>query len=190
MDTLPEIKTQNAYYYPNTIEGRLESYMLKNNIHLLGNPKWRESLTIQKGEFNGDVRYSGLDMNSEQRCYRTIDVKKLTLNHLERIHSYEQKYCKFFITGPGLWRLILGVDSDEIPDQRHLKSNQVEAIIKFNNDHRPICSKFNGFIVPPYFIYDCSFDGMNYHHAWDKTVWYAQFAMPMAEDGRVSRQFI
>ena len=77
-------------------------------------------------------------------------------------------------------RQILKVLEKDFPDQTSLDDGEMERYTVMSEAAKPkmkVLSEFEGFEsapplhVPPYFIHDSTFDGMNYHHQIDLNVW-------------------
>lgn len=121
-------------------------------------------------------RAPGLDLTIESRAYRTLDIRKFSRDEIERIHNHE-KSLGLFITFLEMKRVTSRL---KVPNQFHLKPDQLDDVRKFNNSHRPLAARmFHGMRIPPYFVYDLEFDGMEYHHAWDLSVKAPMWAEPV-----------
>ncbi len=181
---LPKLKEQNDRRYVKGDAGfDLETRMLEKQIFSVG------SLDSWKSRVNerGEERLGSLDMSRDARAYRTLDIRKLNLEELKKIHAHELKRMVRFIIGPTEIRIIL--KNKSIEDQVFLQPNQMESVQTFNDNYRPLMDRqFLGLTIPPYFYYDYDFDGMAYHHAWDLSVWNQAYTLPLAtgKKGRTS----
>ena len=145
-------------YEPDTYAGRLERVMKQNNVHFLGT-------------FVDNGRLRSIDLTPEVRAWRTLWTKDLSMDQLEKVHAWELK--KFTDRLAFSWEAqdFLGMERKEYL----IKKNHLPILIEFNNGHRPVMDRvFKGLSIPPYFIDDLEFDGMEYQQSWDKCVWYAE----------------
>lgn len=172
------------YYTGDGSAAKLEKAMLAKKILSIGDiDSWKTRVNER-----GDERYAGLDIASESRAWRTLNIKKLSEQELKQTIDYERRFLTRFLIWAEIKRV---VKNPELEDQETLQSHQLESLIAFNNAHRPISDRhFMGLPIPPYFTYDYDFDGMIYHHAWDKSVWRTNFVLPksIGAKGRVSNQ--
>ena len=179
----PAEKPASGFRYAgNSAAAKLERTMFEKNVtHIGSSNAWEKRVNK-----NGEERYGGLDLTPEARAYRTVDIKKLSAAELARLHEFEIKHCARFVIGPSEMRSVL--KNQSIPDQFPLTAEQMEYVKRLNDDHRPIADRhFMGLPVPPYFAHDYDFDGMVYHHAWDRTVWRIPLEMPKGRGrGKVS----
>ena len=187
---IPDLKASLVKRYPkDTLAGKLETAMHEAGINYIGDPKCREKFTIEKGQHEGDVRWSGFDMDDSQRAYRTADIIQLSLTGLKTLHLYKDKRMVRFAIGPSE---INPITKEKIRNQTHLDEKQIAEIKKFNGEHKPTLTReFLGYKIPPYFWYDMEFDGMLYHHEWDMNVWNEQenFVMPLKSAGSESGKY-
>ena len=177
-----------ARFYPSdTPAGRVETYLLERKIADIGKPapirywskKWESEEIIPPG----------IDMDKDSRAMRTLFVKKLgsdeqlaTWHKMELDHGY---WLEFFQIKKYLEKI--GGFKAEIKTKNW--DAAVEQVTKFNDERRPSTWEFSGMRVPPYFIYDLSFNGMPYHHAWDKNVRIATLNLRLGSAGQLSEQF-
>ena len=179
---VPSPNEKRFFYKADSSSGRLERHLSKNGIPWIGALDYREKRFMRP---DGGIRWGGLDIEPGERAYRTWCIKHLTRPGLEKIHQYENQR---------MVRFALHEEMEKIAKEKIEKiaftQAQREHFIEFNNEHRPIFDKkFQGFSVPPYFLYDNEFDGMEYHHAWDMCVWVAEFNMPLAKSSKAIDTF-
>ena len=118
------------------------------------------------GDINRDSDgTASLDLSKMGRIERTLCVMNLTLAQIEFLHAYEYKKKDFVYAYPQMMK-ITRAHFDSMP----LNEKRVDAVAEFNDEHRPEQPKFQGVTIPPYFPGDYDFDGLQYHHAWDKSV--------------------
>lgn len=149
-------------YSADTESGRLERLLEKDGVDFIGD--WNKFYEINKLP-NGGCRTSGLDMKDEDRAFRTIIISKLSMEQIAKIHGYEHSKMTRFLIAAEI-EAILG-DTIDRPQWSRLLAVK---LIDFNNRHRPKTTKtYKGHNIPAYFAH-ASFDGMLFHHAWDKNV--------------------
>lgn len=175
-DLIPSTTTTGfkpgRYYSGNTLADRLESYLMEKKISWIGQEdKWRLQLEIKEGQNKGSVRSASLEMNPVSRAYRTKDIIQLSEEGLMLLHQWEQGRMMRFVIGPTEIRGTLRLSSNDLPDQTPLSPTELETYQSLNEKSRPELMKYDGFLIPPYFVYDNNFDGMNYHHAIDRNAW-------------------
>ena len=149
-------------YSADTDSGRLERLLEKDGVDFIGDwNKFYENNRLP----NGDCRTSGLDMKDEDRAFRTIIISKLNMEQIAKIHGYERfKMTRFLVAAE--MEAILDIHLDRPQWSRLLFSKLTE----FNVRYKPKTTKmYKGFHIPAYFAH-ASFDGMLFHHAWDKNV--------------------
>lgn len=164
----------------NELKERLQSYLTKNNIPHIGNAD--KKVEPNKREI---YRPKSIDLSRFSRCYRSFYIKQLTLEGLKKVHEYEEDFME---------RFLLASEMSKISRQEiklfEIKESELDAIIKFQDKHRPKCSDFRGIPIPPYFENDYDFDGMTYHHSWDLNIWHAEgFPIPSEKKRRLSDEF-
>lgn len=166
--------TERRFYSGDSIAARLESYIIANDIKEIGdnsNDQLRAIYEIKEGHWKGEVRPNGLSMSTDERVYRTKDVCFLDEENLLKMHSYEQRRMIRFLASTDEIRGVLKIGRDKLPSQVKMSPDEFEQWQALTQRSKPQMQKFNGFLIPPYFIYDNNFDGMNYHHAIDSNAW-------------------
>lgn len=175
------VKQSGRHYKPETMAGRLEAAMLEKNITSIPYPLG------PLDKYRNRTHSAGLEMERDQRAYRTVDVKRMTKDQLQALHDYELKYMDRFLIGPGEIKKKLRI---EIPPQVFLNQVQMDYLEKFNEEHKPVLDRrFLDHLIPPYFVYDYDFDGMEYVHSWDKSVWYAPWEMPKRKSDKADEEY-
>ena len=163
------------YYNPETLSGKLERQLLADGLDSIGNEKYREKFKSS----NEELRYALLSMPDNERAWRSIWVNKLKLDQLETLHERENQMTRFLISFEVEKWLKVELDCPKLTEK------QWEVVIQKNKDFRPMLDRrYKQFSIPPYFIYDNEFDGMEYHHAWDKNAFGKQIQIPI--HGRTS----
>lgn len=174
------IDSPRRFYKGDTLAARLESYLMEKGVSEIGEASWRKTLEIKVGEFAGDIRAASMEPSRKERAYRSRDVQNLSQDQLETIIAFEQKYLPRLLIGPRQMRMILKLTEKDLPNQTLMSEVDLEQYVKISDESNPPMKKlrdFQGFesgpslLVPPYFVYDNSFDGMNFHHAIDRNVW-------------------
>ena len=118
-------------------------------------------------------RARSLDLDREGRALRTLAVRRLTWDQLETLHRFEVKRNDF-LRDNGQIRKMFKLDYSPVI----LSAERLDAIYEFNDDNRPEMRKEYGVTVPPYFPLDNEFDGLIYHHSWDKAVKVNDLVLP------------
>lgn len=128
----------------------------------IGDPTYREKDEFRDEE--GEIRAASVDIDKLDRIARTLTVVHMSRDQVAELHKREVKAGRF-----------LG----QIKDMFHLKfgytqmgEEVVKSVTEFQDKCRPKCSEFRGISIPPYFPPDFEFDGMIYHHSWDKGIWF------------------
>lgn len=130
-------------------------------------------------------RASSLDISREGRVIRTLFVRHLDGFQLEKFHAMEIKHNNFIHDITVLKRHFrLDYPPTILNDAR------MTTITDFNNDNRPEMRKEFGITVPPYFPLDNEFDGMEYHHAWDKAVRINDLELPEIKSSKKTAKSI
>lgn len=165
----PELITPGHFYKAETSSGKLERYLINKGIPWIGDIDLRtKTHKIKEGHEKGEVRPGGLDLNPRERAERTLFIKKLSREGLAKAQDYEARFLTRFLTFDEISRII----KEPASNPESIPQKQYESLIEFNNQHRPPNTKtFETFPVPAYFLYDVEFDGMIYHHAWDRLVY-------------------
>ena len=164
-------KPTDSYRYPeDTPAGKLERHMKISILVSIVSLQTREKYKME----NGDIRSASMEISPRDRAERTQWIKELKIVEMEKIHDYEQKK---------MTRFLFIAEAEKILKLKiaRVKFNPpvIDNLESFNNIHRPQCGTFQEFVIPPYFVDDLDFDGMNYHHAWDKCIWYADYLPDM-----------
>lgn len=172
---IPLPEPRRLIYDEDTEAGKLERYLHSKNIQAIGDMmmmwnryKWEEKM--EKGLLRQH------DMLPMERAIRTLFVKQMSFLQVDEFHKLESNYfggLAIFILDLPLIQKKIGKRLDRGP----LKTTfaELEVVREFNNDHRPIYEEnFEGHRIPPFFMYDNTFDGIEYHHAWDQSVWKAE----------------
>ena len=171
---------KKRFYSTDSLSGQLEEELLKHDISQIGDAKWCESLIIQVGQNKGDQRSASLEMNRSFRAYRSKDIKELSQEGLILLHDYEQKRMTRFASGISEIRDIIGTPAKGKSGQVFLTPGDLAILEEEVKKCQPPMTRLNtipGFetwdqwLIPYYFVYDNTFDGMNYHHAIDWNVW-------------------
>lgn len=158
---------KRGFYRPGTMEGRLEQHLIKKNISHIGdqNMMWDKYKCEALLEKN-DMASFRWDMTPTERCQRTAHIKHLNHFQMRELHDKEVEQAGFIYP----WHIFAALKLKK--DELKIEGEEWAIIAEFNNAHRPPHDQtFEGFRVPPFFIYDCTFDPIEYHHAWDKNVW-------------------
>lgn len=124
-------------------------------------------------------RAASLDMDKDGRISRTLFVRSLDEEQLYKLHGLEKKLGQFVFDITGLKKHFRLDYSPTV-----LNEARTEAVADFNNSNRPVMRKEFGVTVPPYFPLDNEFDGMEYHHAWDKAVRVKDLDLPELKEKR------
>lgn len=162
------------FYSGDSLAARLESYLIEKGINEIGdnaNDQLRQKYEIKVGSKIGEVRPIGLAMSHEERLYRLKDICFLDEELLSKLHAYEQTRMVRFILTTDEMRGILKIGRDKLPSQVKMSPEEFEGWGEVLKKSYPPMGTFKGLPIPPYFIYDLNFDGMNYHHAIDRKAW-------------------
>jgi len=167
--TVPAIKAGRwgGVYAP------MERAMAAHGVDMIGDPDYRQKNAARFTDAHGEMRPASLGMGWESRGLRTLMVRrlgKLGNEQIEKLHEYERRQGYFVVAIEKLFRL--DYKPEPINDER------LQALRKFNNEHRPILREVFGIRVMAYFPSDMEFDGMDYHHAWDKCVLLGDLVLP------------
>lgn len=162
------------HYRQETHEGQIESYLFEKDIPHIGDINSRLKY-IRPGQ---DLitglpleRYQGMNLSPVERAYRTAWIRLFTKESLGKIHKYEDEKMDRFMMFLEMNKL-----TKERLERPKLNQDDVQRFIEVNNSCRPKCREWMDFKLPPYFIYDCEFDGMFYHHEWDNNVWMVEIS--------------
>lgn len=168
------------FYHGDSLASKLENLLLENNIPSIGDYSSREKLRIKIGQHKGNLRSALLNLNKNERAYRTKDISFLSEEALLLLHDFEQKRMPRFVIGPSEIRKILKLEQPQMPDQIFMNPPELEQWISINEKAKPPMKKlssvdkfdkFKEWLIPPYFAYDNTFDGMNWHHQIDWNAW-------------------
>ena len=154
--TLPP--PQAVYCYPpDGMAGKLERHLKGRNLHFIGDMnKW-----LKGAEGPGAFP----EPSDNERATRTLHMRRLSERDVKFWHAMERKYRQWMY----FWvirRSMKDVEPDT-PDHFNLTEQQVRDVSKFNYKNCPPLREFEGYKIPPYFLYDCDFDGMAHNHQWD-----------------------
>ena len=174
------------YTKPDTLAYKLEEHILSNNIESIGELDYRDKNRDKFLTEKGGIRPASVDLSPAERRLRTVHIKKMQKETLEKMHIKEQKIGRLFTcleigAFAKYHKDFIGIES--------LNTKQVEAVAAFQTEHRPILEEIWGFKIPPYFIYDCKFDGMQWHHSFDWNLWVAVFVLPLGKKKTVADEF-
>lgn len=110
-------------------------------------------------------RAHSLDMDKTGRVERTLVIVGLSSAELDQLHQFEIEKNDFVYNSTQIKKLFKLFNPPT-----SLSEDIVKIVHDFNEDNRPPPRQWNGMSVPAYFPLDNVFDGMSYHHAWDKSV--------------------
>jgi len=167
-----ELKTEEPtpgnFYPEHTPAGRLERKMKAMKIEHIGELMY----IYNKYPPTDQTRGVKMDMGEDERTLRTYIIRQIDNVAIGRLHSWEN------IHGLAHAVHIAKIVKEEIQPSQ-MEKHQWAALAAHNEKNRPIYEKeFIGLRVPPFFIFDCTFDGIEYHHAWDNSVWIHVLALP------------
>lgn len=163
------------YKYPEPYT-RIALKLKEKKMHYIGN---REEALRRQEEMD---RPLSVDIPIRERAIRSMYVRAMTEGELDYLHRVEWFKRKNFLVLPQISYSMMKRFEKSMPSPQ-VSEEQMDYLIKFNRDNRPRCSYVDDVPVPPYFDLDYSFDGMAYHHAWDKCVQHAIFMMPTGGNG-------
>ena len=112
-----------------------------------------------------EIRPASIDLTIDDRAYRSLIMTRLAEDQIESLHEYELNVIRFYLLS-SMWEIEKAIKVKI--DKHKLDLNQRQAVIEFSESCRPEPKKFNGVSVPSYFPLDNTFDGMLYHHDWDR----------------------
>lgn len=172
---IPPPEPRRLIYDEDTEAGKLERYLHSKNIQAIGDMmtmwnryKWEEKM--EKGLLRQH------DMLPIDRAIRTLFVKQMSYFQMDAFHKLESEHfggLVVFVLDLQRVQKHIGKRLDRSPLKTMFA--ELEVVREFNNNNRPICEEFfEGYRVPPFFMYDNTFDGIEYHHAWDQAVWKAE----------------
>lgn len=157
------------------------------NVHEvfeLGDPIYREKCGDRFKDRHGEIRAASLDVAIESRVARTLTVRSMTEEQLGRVHKYEKSRGIFIYTDQMTSLLKAKITPTLMTEERK------QIVMAFNQENRPLMRKVYGVTVPPYFPPDNEFDGMEYHHAWDKSVKIGFLDLPAISSRKSSRKLL
>ena len=147
----------------------LEKYLIGENIPHIGDMnelnQWYEQTNYK--------RRRAIEMSKQARFERSIAiVKRLSnISQLLKWHEIENN-CGEFLMFSQIQKKIQYLAKLKIFIGKY-DQQQTEDIFEEIKKCMPEFEKFNVFTVKPYNFYDLSFDGMIFHHAWDKNIFHA-----------------
>ena len=173
-----EPKTEPTYWYrPETLAGKLERELFDKGFSGgFGDRKFREKYILP----NEDMRSAGLDLPENERAWRTWIVRQISKDDLLKIHFFEQTKLIRFLAVCEIEKML------KIKDKK-LDDLQIKYLLQFSKNHKPKLNRsFLGYKIPPYFLYDLEFDGMDYQQEWDKNLWLADgYGLPVSKSKNV-----
>ena len=170
------------FYAADTDNGRIELYLQENGFFGLGDKEsWKKRAVGDSGE----TRPASVDLDRRGRAYRTVMLKSVSMEDLERWQRYELGKLDRLINSCFELKAKLKIDVKPRP----MNDEIFDLVYRFQDAHRPQCKRFKGWGVYPYNVYDYDFDGMVYQHAWDKMLWMADLTLPEQAEKNVSRRF-
>lgn len=168
--TVPKPKLdEEKTYYTKGIAYELEKYLMENGIKTIGDEKaGREKRRMA----NGKIRTPIWEPDPETRVMRTFIIKGgISETELRDWQEYEKKHCRYLLSTTRELKHILKrqIDFPKAQWNEKLISHVMEWVRKQHPQYR----KYHGLPIPPYFIYDVEFDGMEFEHALDWKIYYS-----------------
>ena len=173
------LEMSGAFFYSaNTDAGKLELYLRTKGIDQIGD------INIMAKKYQWDRRFDAdpdwtpkTSMSTYERIVRTVLIKQMSFEGLTRIHKAEMGRAGFYSMDSEV-KAFKWVNREEVFNNS-LENDEYDAVNQFNLEHRPPYKKeFEGHTIPPFFLYDCNFDPMEFHHEWDWAVWKEVLVMP------------
>lgn len=169
----PPTPGPTRYFYAEDSEAwKLERYLMSKEISHIGDMMMRWNKYKLEEKIAKEIPNRRDDIPVTERALRTLFVKKMNYFELEKFHKLEADHfggLVILIVDIGLVEKSISRKLDRTPFKT--PHEQLKYVEDFNNEHRPLHEEyFEGYRVPPFFVYDCTFDGVEYHHAWDMTV--------------------
>ena len=140
----------------------IAQYMRSKNIYNIGDINSVSKAIIK----SGDQRCASVDLIREDRAIRSLTITKLQDIDLDKLHEYELNKMDRLLFGSEIQKVIKSF----IKWDHKIEPHQMEYLIVFQDEHRPEPKKFHGISIPAYFPLDNTFDGMIYHHQWDRVI--------------------
>lgn len=169
-DSIPKL---SRFYVPGERGYELESYMLENKITHIGDyaelENWYKQTNYQRSR--------AIEMPSPERTARSLAILRLAdINQLLDWHKAESTIGYFL----PLWATEVKGMRDKIKlsdiEYNHFSRN----IGKFTPKYSEFTHNTYSHNIPPYFIYDLNFDGMTFHHSWDKNLFHHSMTKPIS----------
>lgn len=155
--TKPKIKLRNYPEAYQQISAKLDALCMSE----IGDPHYRENQGNRFKDKNGEMRSGSVDLSRDGRVSRTCQIMKLLTEQIDRLHAAEKKKG-YFISQ-------IKLSFKQEYKSKSLNDKHIESICEFQQNHRPEPEQFHGVSIPAYFPPDNEFDGLEYHHAWDKS---------------------
>jgi hypothetical protein len=162
---------KHVYENPNSPAGRLEQYLISKKIDHIGDMMYMWKKYDYNKRMDKNIMWAPREKYSSiDRVIRTVIIKLLTKEALERVHANEIRNGKLFCMKTEIQSLKRAADQNiDIPE---IVGTEWTIIKEFIKQHKPEYKReFEGFKIPPFFFYDCEFDGIEYNHAWDWKLW-------------------
>lgn len=159
------------FYQATTASGRLERYLINKGVTVIGDMNYMIEKYGWLKRIDADPLWRAVTRYAKhERAVRTILIKQLTKEAIDRIHKKELKngslYCMM-----SQRRAFIDASMERV-EHIELEGDDFGVVEEFDDKWRPILEEsYDGFHVPPYFIYNCNFDGILYQHTWDWNVW-------------------
>lgn len=169
----PKPKEPTFFYNdPETRSFKIERLMRERGVLQIGDQAFMWKKYDYESHLQKDPTWSPLTHYTVlDRCIRTVYIKQLTEPALKRVHEAEVKRASLFNMAIEMDKLRRA--SKEVMEKITITGDDWKMLKEFNRKNKPIYDerKFEGIPIPPNFEYDCEFDGIEYNHAWDWSVW-------------------
>ena len=158
-------------FYVSGMAAELENHIISTRN---GDPIGDESKGRAKRILaNGEERSPLSEPDSKERAIRTLIIKSgITEDDIKKWHEYENKHCDYLLcSSRELWKIFhKNITFPKI----QLTPQCFKYLDDYARSHQPPYKEFEGFKIPPYFVYDLEFDGMEFEHETDWRIYYGE----------------